>query len=107
MVSINLRPAALYEEVLKKDTHAIARYKASLARNPSHTSALSALGRLYYRTQNWNGLLATFEAEAAALSDPKQRVARLYKAAEEVEERLNKMDEAAGPRTTRLPIAPL
>src|SRR5258707_532898 len=106
MVSINLRPAALYEEVLKKDTHAIARYKAILARNPSHASALSALGRLYYSTQTWNGLLATFEAEAAALSDPKQRVARLYKAAEVVEERLNKTDEAVARYNRCLQLVP-
>ncbi len=106
MVSINLRLAALYEDVLKKDTDAIARYKAILARNPSHASALSALGRLYYRTQNWNGLLATFEAEAAALSDPKQRVARLYKAAEVVEERLNKTDEAVARYNRCLQLVP-
>ena len=94
MVSINLRLAAIYEEVLKADEAAIASYNAILARNPSHGSALSGLGRLQYRTQNWKGLIATFEAEAAAISDPKQRVARLYKAAEVVEERLDNPDEA-------------
>src|SRR5262249_3991120 len=94
MVSINLRLAALYEEVLKMDEPAIARYNAILARNPSHGSALSGQGRLYYRTQNWKGLIATFEAEATAFSDPRQRVARLYKAAEVVEERLDNPDEA-------------
>ena len=106
MVSINLRLAAIYEEVLKADEAAIARYNAILSRNPSHGSALSGLGRLYYRTQNWKGLLSTFEAEAAALSDAKQRVARLYKAAEVVEERLDNPDEAIARYHRCLQLAP-
>ena len=58
LVAINLRLAALYEEDLKRDADAIARYQAILARVPGHAAALAGLGKLYYRTQNWEGLVS-------------------------------------------------
>src|SRR5262249_28278936 len=67
---LNLRLAALYEDVLKRDEDAVARYRAVLARTPQHAGALAGLGRLYHRTQNWDGLLSVFELEVAASDDP-------------------------------------
>ncbi len=93
VVAINLRLAALYEE-LKRDTDAIGRYQAILARVPGHGPALAGLGKLYHRNGDWAGLLATFDAEIAAIQDPKQKAARMFKAAEILEERLGRQEEA-------------
>lgn len=92
-VSLNLRLTELYEEVLKRETEAVERYQVILARVPGQAAALAGLGKLYARAQNWKGLLQTFEAEAAAIDDPRTKAGRLYKAAEVLEEKLG---DAAG-----------
>ncbi|MBI3183805.1 MAG: tetratricopeptide repeat protein [Myxococcales bacterium] len=94
LAAINLRLAALFEENLKRDQDAIGRYQAILARIPGHSAALAGLGKLYYRSQDWAGLLATYDAELAALTDARQKAARMYKAAEVLEERLGRQEEA-------------
>ncbi len=92
-VALNLRLAALYEEELRRDDDAIARYQAVLSRVPGHSGALAGLGKLYHRTANWQGLISVFEIEVASSEDPKQKAAKLYKAAE-IEERVGKQDGA-------------
>ena len=94
LVAVNLRLAALYEETLKRDDDAVARYRAILARIPGHPSALAGLGKLYFRQQNWDGSLWVLEAEIAAAEDPKQKAAKMYKAAEILEEKLKRDEEA-------------
>lgn len=94
VVAVNLRLAMLYEEQLKRDPEAIDRYQAILSRVPGHATALAGLGKLYFRTQDWAGLLASFDAEVAALSEPRQKAGKLYKAAEVLEERLGRQEEA-------------
>ncbi|MBM7116948.1 tetratricopeptide repeat protein [Archangium primigenium] len=93
-VAISLRLAALYEEDLKRDPDAIGRYQAILARIPGHAASLAGLGKLYHRTRNWEGLVSVFDAEAAAAQDPKEKAARMFKAAEVLEERLSRQEEA-------------
>ena len=61
---------------------------------PGHTSALAGLGKLYFRNQNWEGLLAVYDLEIAAAEDPKQKAAKMYKAAEVLEERLQRQEDA-------------
>ncbi|HVE84156.1 MAG TPA: tetratricopeptide repeat protein, partial [Myxococcales bacterium] len=94
LVSINLRLASIYEEALKRDEDAISRYRAILSRVPGHTSALAGLGKLYARNQNWDGLLAVYDLEIAAAEDPRQKAAKMYKAAEVLEERLERQEDA-------------
>lgn len=94
MVAINLRLAALYEEDLKREADAIARYQAILARVPGHAPALAGLGKLYFRTQNWEGLVSAYDAEIAAAEDERAKAARMYKAAEILEERLGRQEDA-------------
>ena len=91
---LNLRLAALYEEVLKRDDEAVARYRAVLARVPHDADALAGLGRLYHRTQNWEGLLSVCDLEAEAAQEPREKAARMYKAAELLERQLRREDEA-------------
>ncbi|MEW5739040.1 MAG: tetratricopeptide repeat protein [Myxococcota bacterium] len=104
-VAINLRLAALFEQ-LNRDADAAGRYHAILNRVSGHSGALAGLGRLHYRAQNWQGLYETCEAEAAATDDPKQKAARLYKAAETLEERLNKVEEAIARYNQCLQLSP-
>jgi tetratricopeptide (TPR) repeat protein len=91
---INLRLAALYEELLHRDEDAVGRYRAVLARIPHHAGALAGLGRLYHRRQNWDGLLSVFDLEVAAAEDPRQKAARMYKAAEILEKQIRREEEA-------------
>jgi len=94
IAAINLRLATLYEEVLRRDDDAVARYRAILTRMPGNVAALAGLGKLYHRTQNWEGLLSVFDLEVAGADDPKQKAGQLYKAAEILERHLKRGDEA-------------
>jgi|APLak6261679142_1056127.scaffolds.fasta_scaffold00164_20 tetratricopeptide (TPR) repeat protein len=104
-VAINQRLAALYEQQ-QRETEAVGRYHAILARVPGHAGALAGLGKLHYRAQNWQGLLDTYEAEAAATDDPRHKAGRIYKAAETLEERLGRIDDAISRYSTCLQLSP-
>ncbi|MCP3144521.1 tetratricopeptide repeat protein [Pyxidicoccus xibeiensis] len=106
LVATNLRLAALYEETLKREADAAARYQAIVARIPGHAAALAGLGKLYYRMQNWEGLVSVFDAEVAAAEDAKQKAARMYKAAEILEERLGRQEDAITRYNTCLQLQP-
>ncbi len=103
-VAINQRLAALYEQQ-QREVDAVGRYHAILARVPGHAGALAGLGKLYYRGQNWQGLLDTYDAEAAATDDPRQKAGRIYKAAETLEERLGRIDDAIARYNTCLQLS--
>ena len=92
-VAINLRLASLYETAaprrrrhrpLPGDPHTRPRARRSARR----------AGPAALPPQNWQGLYETYEAEAAATDEPRQKAARLYKAAETLEERLCKVEDA-------------
>lgn len=104
-VAINQRLASLYEQLNRPD-EAVARYESILGRVRGHSGALAGLGRLHHRAQNWAGLLATYDAEAAATDDPRQKANRVYKAAETLEERLNQIDEAIARYSQCLQLSP-
>ncbi len=106
LVAINLRLAALYEEDLKREVDAISRYQAILSRIPGHAAALAGLGKLFYRMQNWEGLVSVFDAESASSQDPKEKAARMFKAAEVLEERLGRQEEAIQRYNTCLQLQP-
>jgi cellulose synthase operon protein C len=106
LVAINLRLAALYEEDLKRDQDAISRYQAILSRIPGHAAALAGLGKLYHRMQNWEGLVSVFDAEIAAAEDARQKAARMYKAAEVLEEQLGRQEDAISRYNVCLQLQP-
>ncbi|MBS1148551.1 MAG: Tetratricopeptide repeat protein [Myxococcaceae bacterium] len=94
LIAINLRLGSLFEDQLRRDPDAIARYQAILDKIPGHATALANLGKLFHRSKNWAGLLGTYDAEAASMDDPKQKAIRVFKSAEVLEERLQRTDEA-------------
>ncbi|MGQ0505481.1 MAG: tetratricopeptide repeat protein, partial [Myxococcaceae bacterium] len=102
---IHLRLASLYEEELRRDEDAIAQYKAVLQHAPEHRSALAGLGKLYHRASNWQGLLDVYEQELSAINDPRQKAARLYKAAE-IEERIGTPEAAISRYQLSLQLQP-
>ncbi|WP_224366595.1 tetratricopeptide repeat protein [Hyalangium versicolor] len=106
LVAINLRLAALYEEDLKREQDAVSRYQAILSRIPGHGPALAGLGKLYHRLQNWEGLVSVFDAELAAAEDARQKAARMYKAAEVLEEKLGRQEDAISRYNTCLQLQP-
>lgn len=106
LVALNLRLGALYEDKLKNEEEAIARNRAVLQIAPRHAAAITALGKLYFRRKDWNGLLESYEAEIAAAEDPKQKAARMYKAAELLEERLGRVDDAVARYNEILVLSP-
>jgi tetratricopeptide (TPR) repeat protein len=89
-----LRRAELEEAQLGRTHQAMTCCREVIALDPSNRGALSALGRLCARAGDWEGLLAAFEAEAAAARDPRDRAHRTFKAAEVLEERLGRVDDA-------------
>jgi tetratricopeptide (TPR) repeat protein len=93
-VVAKLRRAEIEEAQLGRTHHAIACCREVLAVQPGSRAALSALGRLCARAGDWAGLLAAFEAEALAARDPRERAQRAFKAAEVLEERLGRTDDA-------------
>jgi tetratricopeptide (TPR) repeat protein len=105
-IALNLRLAALYEEKLRRDEDAIIRYRAVLGRSPHHSAALAGLGKLCFRLKRWDELVAVFDAEVAGADDPKLKVVRMYKAAEVLEERLERVAEAVQRYQQCLQIAP-
>jgi cellulose synthase operon protein C len=92
-VSLQLRLAQINEELGRHD-EAVASFREIEARVKGHPMALAGLGKLYARTQNWNGLLETYEKEALAADESQHKATRLYKAAETLEERLGRVEEA-------------
>ncbi len=105
LVATNLHLASLYEQ-LGRDADAVGRYRAVLQRVPHHSGALTGLGRLHHRAQDWQGLSDICEAEVAATDEPQQKAARLYKAAETLEERLGRVDDAIARLVQCLTLAP-
>ncbi len=89
-----LRRAEIEEAQLGRTYQAIACCQEVVAIDPRNRGALAALGRLCARAGDWDGLLAAFDAEAAAARDPREKAHRTFKAAEVLEERLGRIEDA-------------
>ncbi len=89
-----LRLGSLLDEKLGREEEAAEAWREALRVIPGSLQALSALGKLYFRTQRWQDLIWTFEQELEATTDPKQRAARLFKIAEIQEQQLGDLEAA-------------
>lgn len=106
LIAVELQLGGVHEEKLGREDDAIACYRRVLAVAPAHPTAIGALGKLYYRRQNWQNLLETYEAEIRGCEDPRQKSARLYKAAELLETRLGSDAEAIAHYNEALRLRP-
>jgi tetratricopeptide (TPR) repeat protein len=89
-----LRRAEIEEAQLGRTHVAIECCRQVVELDPQNRAALAALGRLCARLGDWDGLLAAFDAEARAARDPRERAQRIFKAAEVLEERLGRVEDA-------------
>lgn len=93
-VLAKLHRAEIEEAQLGRTHAAVECCREVVAIDPKNRAALAALGRLCARLGDWEGLLAAFEAEVRAARDPREKAQRTFKAAEVLEERLGRVDDA-------------
>jgi len=105
-LTVQLRLAALLEDTLHRDPQAVQRYEAVLARVPGHPVALSGLGRLHAKTQDWPALVAVYDAELAGVGDPRTRAELHFRSAEILDARLHRTDEALARFREALQLVP-
>ena len=105
-LTVQLRLAALLEDTLHRDPQAVERYEAVVARVPGHPVALSGLGRLHAKTQDWPALVAVYDAELAGVGDPRTRAELHFRSAEILDARLHRIDEALARFREALQLVP-
>ncbi|HEX9050363.1 MAG TPA: tetratricopeptide repeat protein, partial [Anaeromyxobacter sp.] len=93
-IAAKMRRAEIEELQLGRPNVAAECCRDVLELDPRDRAALAALGRISARLGDWEGLLAAFEAEARATGDARERALRTFKAAEVLEERLGRFDDA-------------
>ena len=105
-LTVQLRLAALLEDTLHRDPQAVRCYEAVVARVPGHPVALSGLGRLHAKTQDWPALVAVYDAELAGVGDPRTRAELHFRSAEILDARLHRTDEALARFREALQLVP-
>ena len=90
---VRRRLAALYAEKLSEPARAAGHLEALAAEAP-RPEVLSALARLYRRTESWKELAAVLRRQAERAEDPRQRRDLHYEIATVLEERLSDREGA-------------
>ena len=88
------KAAELEEDALDDQDRAIGYYKRALEATPGYLPAIKALDRLYSSHQRWDDLIAMYEREAQATSEPEQVNFLLRKIGSVYEERLGDIPQA-------------
>ncbi len=94
-VRLDTAAATLLAGPLSMTDQAIRRFGSALERDPSHSPALSGLGRLYYNLGRWDDLLDVYRREQALQPMGPKAVKRLHKMGEIALERLGDAQRAA------------
>ena len=106
---VNLKLGEVLEG-LGRDDDAAMRYHRILTevppQLPGHQQAVSNLGRLYHRTEQWVGLFRSFVMEAEHSIDPLHKAFKLYKAGETLAQKLFADSEAEGYFRQALDVSP-
>jgi tetratricopeptide (TPR) repeat protein len=105
-LAVQLRLASLLEDTLHRDPQAVQCYEAVLARVSGHPVALSGLGRLHAKTQDWPALVAVYDAELAGVGDPRTRAELHFRSAEILDARLHRTDDALARFREALQLVP-
>lgn len=105
-LALHLRMGATCEEQLGDHEGAIEHYLAAVKGRPGFVPAASALGRLCYRHERWEELLEMFRLETLEASEAERLAQTHYRAAEVLEGKLGRLDEAVGQYREALRWAP-
>jgi tetratricopeptide (TPR) repeat protein len=94
-IAAKLRRIEIEEVHLARREEAIRACRDVLELDPGQRKALATLGRLCASAGDWEGVLTAFRAEADAARDGRERAQRLFKAAQILDERLDRTADAA------------
>jgi tetratricopeptide (TPR) repeat protein len=106
MAVLYYKIGSIYEEHLEDEQRAVTFYQRVLDADPYYQPALSSLGKLYEKNENWSKCIEMMEREARVVNEPEQlvdvytRIGKLY------EERLVQIDRAKDSYRQALDIQP-
>src|SRR6185369_1759456 len=106
LVDLGLRTAQIYEVQLEDVDSAVARYRRVLGADPENQSAVSALDRLFVRTERWGDLAQVLAREAEIGQTPDEILEFKYRLGQVYELRLNDLDSAIASYREVLAAAP-
>jgi tetratricopeptide (TPR) repeat protein len=104
--SIHFRIGELLSNKLNRDADAAVQYRKTLELNPAYVPAAVALGRLYQKDGSFDKLVELYRMEAAQTEDRSQKLGKLFKAAEILEDDVGLDDEAAAAYAKVLELDP-
>lgn len=88
------RAAALYEDLLRRPSDAVAVYKRCLDEDPDDIEAIDRLIALYNGQEDWPALLAAYDQKADLVEDFEEKKALLVGVGDVYEQRLGQSDKA-------------
>ncbi|HEX9297066.1 MAG TPA: tetratricopeptide repeat protein [Polyangiaceae bacterium] len=106
LVDLGLRTAQIYEVQLEDIDSSVARYRRVLGADPENQSAVSALDRLFVRTERWGDLAQVLAREAEIGQTPDDILEFKYRLGQVYELRLSDLDSAIGAYREVLAAAP-
>jgi tetratricopeptide (TPR) repeat protein len=106
MVDLGLRTAQIYEVQLEDIDSAVARYRQVLAADPENLAAVSALDRLFARTERWADLAQVLAREAEIGQTPDEILEFKFRLGQVYETRLSDLDAAIAAYRDVLAAAP-
>ncbi|MFW6050499.1 MAG: tetratricopeptide repeat protein [Myxococcota bacterium] len=105
-VALLHRMGGVHEQALRDDDEAIRCYREALRLSPDHVPTLQALGRLYARLERLDDLVGLHAHEAEHAHVSQRRAAAHVRAAELLEHRLGRKDDAAEHHARALSVVP-
>ncbi|MBN2361356.1 MAG: tetratricopeptide repeat protein, partial [Deltaproteobacteria bacterium] len=93
-VAVHAELGRIFEEKLHSEEKAIEQYQKVVEFDSTYQPALVSLGRLYYRHGRFEDLVRLYEEEIAQIEEESQKVPRLFKVAELLQNQLGNVDKA-------------
>ena len=88
------RVGTVFDEYLRDQDAALARFRRALEIDPQFVPALASVGRIYYRAGRWSDLLDVYAREVKATPNAAESVELIHKMGELCEDRLGDIDAA-------------
>jgi len=106
MVELLLKSAEIYENKLNNPALAIQKYQEVLESSPGNHIAISALKRIYKKTENYDGLRNILLQEVSFVTDAVARADIWFEIGQLCENKFNDLDEALNCYTKCIEEAP-